>query len=165
MQTFKNQDVAKLVRNMKMYGNLILNDAATDANGNVITKTENRTKEEIEIDGKKVPKMNRQYYNATFISLDNINVARTVTLWQTHTDGGKACIWKALNPKLASRMIGQDVSGKIAIVDLNETYLVGDNEVDSVTLFIPHDDELEETIQNFLIQAQLITEPEDVTIQ
>ena len=148
-----------------MYGNLILNDVATDANGNVITKTENRTKEEIEIDGKKVPKVNRQYYKATFLSLDNVNVARTITLWQTHTDGGKACIWKAINPAIASRMIGKDVSGKIVIVDLNETYFVEDNEVNSVTLFIPHEDELEKTIQDFLIQAELITEPEEVSIQ
>lgn len=155
MQKFKNQDVAKLVADVKSYGNLILNDAAIDSEGNVICKTENRTKDD---------KMNRQYYNATFISLENINVARTVTLWQAHTNEGKGCIWKSLNPKLAARMIGQDVSGKIAIVNLTETYMVGDNEVDTVTLFIPHEDELESEIERFLIQNELITEPEDVSV-
>jgi hypothetical protein len=153
MQKFKNPALQQLVREVKQYGNLVLNDVPVDSENRPILKKENRVKDN---------KMNRAYYNATFISLENINKARTVTLWQSHTDNaGSGVVWKSLNPVVAVQYFGKPIEGKIAVVTFNEDYEVNGNFVNTATLFIPHEDQLEPEITRFAIQNGLIIEEDN----
>lgn len=157
-QTVKNPELQAIVRGVQIYGNLILNDVPVDKNGNVITKKEKERTDK---------KISRSYYNATFISMENINAARTVTMWQSHTSDGQGLVWKALNPVIAGKMVGGNLEGYIAKVTFNESYEIDINGekrmVDNTTMFIPNLEVLEDLLMDEAIRNKLIVVESDDT--
>lgn len=157
-QTVKNPELQAIVRGVQIYGNLILNDVPVDKNGNVITKKEKERTDK---------KISRSYYNATFISMENINAARTVTMWQSHTSDGQGLVWKALNPVIAGKMVGGNLEGYIAKVTFNDSYEIDINGekrmVDNTTMFIPNLEVLEDLLMDEAIRNKLIVVDSDDT--
>lgn len=152
---FKNPKLNTLVADVSMYSNLLLNDVAMTSDGTPIVKMEKPRSDD---------KVSRQYYNATFISMENMNKARTVTFWQSHTQDGAGVIWKQLNPAIAAKLLGGKIEGSIAVVKFNEEYQLGDNFVSTATLFVSHPDVLEAEVERFAIQNGLIIEEVKETI-
>lgn len=151
----KNPAVKSLVKSANFYGNLLLNDVAQNGDGEVITKMEKERSDK---------KARRSYYNATFTSFENLNVSRTVTMWQSHTSNGEGVIWKQLNPKIAGKFLGGTIPGHVADIRLTEEYQIGDNFTNKVSLYIPHPDEFEPELERFLIQNELIVKDDEPSI-
>lgn len=150
-QTVKHPDLQAIVHSVQIFGNLILNDVPVDKNGNVMTKKEKDRTDK---------KVSRSYYNATFISMENINSARTVTMWQSHTSDGQGLVWKALNPVIAGKMVGSSLEGYIAKVKFKDEYEIDINGekrmVDNTTMFIPNLEVLEDLLLDEAVRVKLI---------
>ena len=154
----KNPDLQGVIRSVRLYGNLMLNDVPTDKNGKVIVKTEKERTDK---------KPSRNYYVPTFVSMENVDVARSVALWQSHTPDNKSLVWKVVNPLLAGKMLGGEYPGFIAKIDFNEQYEIdtvdGKRNVDKTTLYIPTLEVADEYIMNEAIRIGLIAKPETDT--
>lgn len=109
----KDPVVAGFVKKMTEYGNLILNDVPVDEDGKIVVK-----KEKERSDGK----LQRGYYTARFISMDNINKSIATNMWQTLSSDGKSLVWKDLSPTVAPKFLGANLAGHVLEVEYTQEY-------------------------------------------
>jgi hypothetical protein len=147
---FRDARLNQLVKEVKPYGNLVINDI-TDV------KQEKPRK-----DGD----FQRKYYVAYPASDDNMSAARGVTMWQDHTTDRQNAVWKTSpNPARLRKLIdnGEEcrIGGYVVGVQLNQPYSITDSngvsrEVSSTKLYITHLDEMEKELLRFFIDVNII---------